>query len=267
MSTPDGPLDVLRSRLNIGESPAGSNCNEISEWAGLGCVAWCMEAQSFALVHGGMGDNDHGLANVGASPDYSWGWAYVPSVVNAFRAAGRFDRNPRVGDLVCFDWEGDGISDHVGMVEDVPGDGTVVTLEGNTGDDLLRKRRTFGVILGFAHLAYDGEAAPDPGHPAPSGDVLPLDVDGEFGPPQLGQRHGIYNSCKALQGAVGTEADGDWGPQTCRATQARVGTVVDGDFGPNSTKALQARVGTAADGEFGPQTAMALQRALNAGAF
>lgn len=269
MSGPEGALDWLRARIGMAEEPVGSNCNEISRWAGLGCVPWCAEAVSEALVKGGVGDGDRTLADVGPRPDYRWGWAYCPSIVNAFRAAGRFDRSPRVGDFVLFDWQGDGISDHVGMVESLPGDGTIVTLEGNTSDALLRRRRTMGVILGFAHIAYaEGVPPSPPEHPAPSsGEVLPLQVDGDFGPPQRSHPYGVYHSCMALQRVLGIDDDGRWGPQTVRATQGHVKAKVDGVWGPKSNQALQRRVNVIADGQFGRNTAGALQRALNIGSF
>lgn len=40
---------------------------------------------------------------------------------------------PRPGDIIFFDWESDGTSDHVGFVESVA-DGKVNTIEGNSGD-------------------------------------------------------------------------------------------------------------------------------------
>ena len=39
---------------------------------------------------------------------------------------------PSTGSLVFFDWDGDGISDHVGIVEKCEG-GIIYTVEGNTG--------------------------------------------------------------------------------------------------------------------------------------
>ena len=49
------------------------------------------------------------------------------------------DYNPLPGDLVFFDWNNDGICDHVGIVEDYSND-TVFTIEGNTNDSCGRKQ-------------------------------------------------------------------------------------------------------------------------------
>ena len=43
------------------------------------------------------------------------------------------DYEPCAGDIIFFDWGGDGVPDHVGIVEKTEG-GTVYTVEGNSGD-------------------------------------------------------------------------------------------------------------------------------------
>lgn len=50
---------------------------------------------------------------------------------------------PVSGDLVFFDWENDGSIDHVGIVESVV-DGTVYTVEGNSGDKVARRSYPIG---------------------------------------------------------------------------------------------------------------------------
>jgi hypothetical protein len=45
---------------------------------------------------------------------------------------------PSPGDIIFFDWGGDGSSDHVGIVEYVEGD-YVHTVEGNTSDSCARR--------------------------------------------------------------------------------------------------------------------------------
>lgn len=51
------------------------------------------------------------------------------------------DRNyePKAGDIIFFDWESDGVTDHVGIVEKCE-NGTVYTVEGNS-DDACRQRQ------------------------------------------------------------------------------------------------------------------------------
>ena len=59
---------------------------------------------------------------------------YVPNIVSWARAGlhGLYEvKEPKKGDLVCFDWQGDGLYDHVALVESFDGT-TIHTLEGNT---------------------------------------------------------------------------------------------------------------------------------------
>ena len=61
--------------------------------------------------------------------------AYCPDIVNAAREAGctPYNEDAEPGDLVLFDWGGDGLADHVGIVEENhPSEGYMTTIEGNT---------------------------------------------------------------------------------------------------------------------------------------
>ena len=62
---------------------------------------------------------------------------------------------PASGDLVFFDWGNDGSIDHVGIVESVV-DGTVYTVEGNSGDKVARRSYPigYGQIVGYGVPAY-----------------------------------------------------------------------------------------------------------------
>ena len=50
------------------------------------------------------------------------------------------DRNyePTAGDIIFFVWEGDGLTDHVGIVEKCE-NGVVYTVEGNSGDAVKQR--------------------------------------------------------------------------------------------------------------------------------
>jgi hypothetical protein len=62
---------------------------------------------------------------------------------------------PAPGDLIFFDWEGDGVSDHVGIVEKAEGN-TVHTIEGNTSDSVARRSYALGSvkIMGYGLPVY-----------------------------------------------------------------------------------------------------------------
>ena len=62
---------------------------------------------------------------------------------------------PAAGDIIFFDWGNDGSIDHVGIVESVV-DGTVYTVEGNSGDKVARRSYPIGYeqIEGYGVLLY-----------------------------------------------------------------------------------------------------------------
>ena len=62
---------------------------------------------------------------------------------------------PKSGDIIFFDWQGDGHSDHVGIVEKVS-NGKVYTIEGNSGDRVQRQNYTLNskVIYGYGTPQY-----------------------------------------------------------------------------------------------------------------
>ena len=67
------------------------------------------------------------------------------------------DRNyePQAGDIIFFDWEGDGSTDHVGIVEKCE-NGTVYTVEGNSNDACNQRQYAVGSssIYGYGVPAY-----------------------------------------------------------------------------------------------------------------
>lgn len=85
------------------------------------------------------------------------GSGYVPTLESWGKQTGRFyseGQQPRPGDIVIFDRNGDGLSDHTGIVERMGGDGTLHTIEGNTSD--MVARRTYAAssaqVKGFVRV-------------------------------------------------------------------------------------------------------------------
>ncbi len=77
---------------------------------------------------------------------------------NWFKGNGQWqDRNyePQTGNIIFFDWEGDGETDHVGIVEKCE-NGVVYTVEGNSGDACRQNQYTVGSssIYGYGVPAY-----------------------------------------------------------------------------------------------------------------
>ncbi len=110
-------------------------------------VEWCACFVSWCA-------NECGYLDSGIIPRF----ASCQSGSQWFKDRGQWqDRNfePSAGHLIFFDWEGDGHTEHVGIVERVE-NGTVYTVEGNSGD--LCRQRGYpigsGDIYGYGIPAY-----------------------------------------------------------------------------------------------------------------
>lgn len=80
-------------------------------------------------------------------------FAYCPTGVNMFKASNKWltaGEKPKPGNIIFFDWESDGISDHVGLVNKYA-DGVVYTVEGNSNDEVKEQRYVVNsaVIVGY----------------------------------------------------------------------------------------------------------------------
>ena len=76
-----------------------------------------------------------------------------------YKAAGRFDGNPKVGDQIFFKYsDDDSTADHTGIVVDLTAT-MILTVEGNSGGEVKHKayQRTDKTIVGYAHPRYDAE--------------------------------------------------------------------------------------------------------------
>jgi hypothetical protein len=109
------------------------------EWCAC-FVIWCAEMRGYI---------EAGILPKFAICDIGVGW---------FKRNGQWQDNgyaPAPGDIIFFDWDGDGSSDHVGIVERVDGE-SVHTIEGNTSDSCARRsyRLDSGKILGYGVPAY-----------------------------------------------------------------------------------------------------------------
>ena len=109
------------------------------------------------------------LYNAGVSAEGLPG-AYVPWILSANRNNARMVLNEDAlpGDLVMFDWNHDGVADHIGLVEvNHPEGNWMQTIEGNTssgnsgsqsnGGGVYRRSRSYSSIIGVARPYYDTE--------------------------------------------------------------------------------------------------------------
>jgi CHAP domain len=135
-------LDKARSFLGYLEQPAGTNGNMFGAWYGMNYEPWCAMFVAYCFEH---------VAN--GSPSFAAGsrYSYVPYVVSDARAGRNglaTTSDPIPGDLCCFDWQRDGIFDHIGIFEaGEPHDFDAI--EGNTstsnqsnGGQVMRRARS-----------------------------------------------------------------------------------------------------------------------------
>ena len=134
LSVPGGGGDdivaVALSQVgNVGGQPYWSWYGFSSRVEWCACfVSWCGE--------------QCGYIESGALPKFS----YCPTGVEWFRSRGQWlDRNsiPPAGSVIFFDWGGDGVADHVGIVESCDG-AYVYTIEGNSSDSCCRRSYPVG---------------------------------------------------------------------------------------------------------------------------
>ena len=95
---------------------------------------------------------ENGTGCLGLVPKF----AYCPNGVAWFQETGRWkgrDYVPVSGDIIFFDFDGDGVTEHVGIVEKVE-DGMIYTVEGNYEDECCKSNyvNTSAGILGYGSL-------------------------------------------------------------------------------------------------------------------
>ncbi|WP_051966889.1 peptidoglycan-binding protein [Kitasatospora mediocidica] len=131
-------------------------------------AAWCDEGVTYWARQSG----EFTAACFGA--DYAYTVAHAQRFADAGQwhaGAGGIAR----GDVVFFSWSGGTTIDtieHVGIVTGTSGS-YVYTVEANTGDQVARRVRTAGVIVGYGRPAYSG-AQPSPAAPAWPGRTFKL---------------------------------------------------------------------------------------------
>jgi hypothetical protein len=130
-----GILQVAASQVGVSEQPPGSNdgpkiATYRSAVAGAGVGPWCAQFASWVAKQAGepLGEQGQGFQSVAAV----YGWAQrVGRAVPA--GAGVV---PKPGDLIV--WGGE----HIGIVDSVDPNGSIHTIEGNSGDAVTR--HTYG---------------------------------------------------------------------------------------------------------------------------
>lgn len=226
LGTAEKFVEVALNEIGVVEGPK-DNQTKYGAFTGANFVAWC---GSFVIWCA----NQAGFKLPGDKATI-----YTPNGAAAFKKAKSWfdaeDAKPQPGDVVYFDFPGDGVDriSHVGIVVKDNGDGTVTTVEGNTagvtgdqrnGGMVLKKIRGYkknkkGVqvsVVGFGRPKFPGPEkaikpkAEKPHDPA----AYPND------PIQPGEKGEYIKVIQKALGFVGKAADGEYGPVTKKAVVA-----------------------------------------------
>ena len=134
---PNDLLELARTQLGYEESAINFVVDEEGErhgytrygdWYGNDHAAWCAMYISFCLHYADVPEAYFPIEANCAK------WIRALDNRGLYLKAGEYE--PKPGDLVFFDWGGDGVSDHVGLVEKAGG--KLYTIEGNKENRVMR---------------------------------------------------------------------------------------------------------------------------------
>ena len=158
-------------------------------------------------------------------------------------------------DIIYFDWQPNGVPDHIGFTTGRRDTNSVNTLEGNTS-----KKNKEGKVVATHVVAEKVRAGKNVQaifrpHFAPPKKLekKKLDPDGQFD----------WNSIYNLQLALGMVATGILTKGTVMILQEKFGAKPDGWWGPDTSKKIQGETGAKKDGKFGKKSVIKLQRWIN----
>ncbi len=142
------------------ESPANSNKTKYGVWYGLNGEKWCAIFVSWVYDHAG-------------SPlgfiETAKGYQSCQGGYNHWKTTGQLTNDPQIGDIVLYDWNGDGHCDHTGIFDvwTDAGKTSFFAWEGNTsvsndsdGGIVMRRQRKRNLVRAFASPAVLGNTSP-----------------------------------------------------------------------------------------------------------
>jgi peptidoglycan hydrolase-like protein with peptidoglycan-binding domain len=142
-------IDIASSQNNIKESPSGSNKQKYGEWYGANGVKWCAIFVSWVFDQAG--------APLGKI-ETSKGYHYCQGGYHYWKEKGELTKEPEMGDIVLYDWKGDGHCDHTGIFDSWKDNNQTrfYAWEGNTefgndsdGGKVMRRERNIGLVKAF----------------------------------------------------------------------------------------------------------------------
>ena len=150
-------IALARKQVGVSEQPAGSNNVKYNtDYYGHhvegGAYAWCVVFIWWLFDFYHLNSEFCGGTKT----------AYCPFVVNYAKNNGAWITDPskfRAGDCLLFDWNGDNVADHIGLLVSWNG-ASGQTIEGNAGDAVSLCTRSVGQIIGAYRPAYRNAEIP-----------------------------------------------------------------------------------------------------------
>ena len=158
MSSASQVLKIARSQIGVKESPADSNKVKYNnEYYGRVVSGdnydWCAVFVWWVFKEAGCSELFFGGKKS----------AYCPSIADYYIAKGQTvgKNEGKAGDIVLFDFNDNGTSDHIGIIEKKNSDGTYTTIEGNTGGNgqVMRRTRYKSDINHICRPKYNGKTS------------------------------------------------------------------------------------------------------------
>lgn len=116
-------IRIAEKEIGQGEKPVNTNKTKYGKWFGYDGVAWCGMFVSWCYAQAGFP-----LPKIG----FSKGYAGCQTAVAYFQKNNQITTNPKEGDIVFFDWNGDGRFDHTGIFVKWIDKNRFEAIEGNT---------------------------------------------------------------------------------------------------------------------------------------
>lgn len=221
---------------------------------GASGVPYCDMFVSYTLYHVGI----------------LWLSAYVPGRESQARERGllidKWDIRP--GDMLTFDWDGDGIADHIGFATTAPYGSQIDTVEGNTTWGYSGPQGDGGVVTNkrrdMEDVHYGIRVVDDSAGISGGGDIREIQrILGAVQDNILGVDT-EKRICAIIKASTWGGIEFPWG---IAYTQQVIGTTPDGIWGDASmaahdrtVEALQRALGVDDDGVWGPETWAAWER-------
>lgn len=288
MSSASKVLKIAQSQIGVKEYPKNSNKVKYNtayygRAVSGSAYAWCATFVWWVFKEAGCPELYFGGKKSAFCPtiaDY-----YIAKKQTVSKGSGK------PGDIVLFDWNHSGSSDHIGIIEKKNSDGSYTCIEGNTslsnnsnGGEVMRRKRYQSQISWICRPKYTETSATTVSTTTKT--TGKLTVDGEWGQTTTtmtqkvmgtvmdGIVSGQLKSCKKYLPAVSTAS---WkfvsssknGSAVIKEIQKLVGVTRDGHAGKNTVKAMQKFLNKkgyscgAVDGYMGSKTVKAWQKYIN----